>query len=72
MSNEEECDPNFMDLPEQGAVEGTVSSKTETTMQGDNFVRPKWSQVLQSPTTGYIFSPSNEMNKPDSLHGLGE
>lgn len=72
MSNQEGSDANFTESMEQEPVEAAVSPKIEETMQGAKIVRPKWSQVLKSPTTGDIFSPSNEMNKPDSLHGLGE
>lgn len=32
---------------------------------------PKWSDVLCTPSTAEKFSPSRELNKPGSLHGLG-
>jgi hypothetical protein len=33
---------------------------------------PKWCVVLKTPSTGEKFSPSKELNKPKSLHGLGK
>jgi hypothetical protein len=33
---------------------------------------PKWSEVLKTPSSSEKFSPSKELNKPKSLHGLGK
>ena len=32
----------------------------------------KWSEAFKSPSDGVFFSPSQDMNKPDSIHGLGQ
>jgi hypothetical protein len=33
---------------------------------------PSWSEVLKSPSTGDLCSPSRDMNRSDSFHGLGK
>lgn len=33
---------------------------------------PSWSEVLKSPSTGSRCSPSRDINRSDSLHGLGK
>jgi len=37
----------------------------------DNRSRKQWSELLQSPRGTECFSPSLDLSKPDSLHGIG-
>ena len=37
----------------------------------DNRSSKQWSELLQSPRGTECFSPSLDLSKPDSLHGIG-
>jgi len=56
---------------ENDAVEEIDPSSGEEESANQNMVYSKWSEVLQSPSEGDAFSPSREMNRKESLHGIG-
>eukprot|EP00978_Attheya_sp_CCMP212_P027330 scaffold91531_cov31-Attheya_sp.AAC.1 len=57
---------------ENDAVEETDPSPGEEESAANQImVYSKWSEVLQSPSEGDAFSPSREMNRKESLHGIG-
>jgi hypothetical protein len=58
-------DPCIAKSPENRAP---VAEKDAVEIKDD----PSWSEVLKSPSTGVLCSPSRDMNKSDSLHGFGK
>jgi hypothetical protein len=57
----------FLATPMPSMSENDLAGKAEEHVK----TCPKWSDVLRTPSTAEKFSPSKELNKPGSLHGLG-
>jgi hypothetical protein len=51
----------------------TVEENVVTTTDETALVEcPKWYDALKTPKTSEVFSPSRDINKPGSLHGIGK
>ncbi|CAJ1961069.1 unnamed protein product [Cylindrotheca closterium] len=67
-----------LEVKEETSMTSNEEEKEEESKEGsdgkivdDNRSRKKWSELLQSPRGTECFSPSLDLSKPDSLHGIG-